>query len=300
MRQIKRNNIPVKNIGDEYILIGGLGQGAFGRVDLGRNISDQQLYAIKMIDLSDFDLDDRNDIIKQTKQEVEILKTISSANKCHPNIVCYYDSFRNKSLTQLYIVMEYIKGTDLTDTMILLKQKYSMEQVYLILLIIIRDILSALEYIHSKNIVHGDIKPENIIIREKENISELDYNSSVLIDFGLSCQIRGENSCDKVSGTPDYVDPNLYQTHIMKPSNDIWSLGITIMISLGINVWKDFEFDTSIQYVSEISNSNFTPSLKISNPVLNLVTNSMVNRIPSERPTASELIEMINRSFILK
>jgi serine/threonine protein kinase len=283
--------IPVKKISDQYSSIKFLGRGGYGEVILAENIIDNHLYAIKIIDINK----NNKKIITETEREITILKKLSSGNHCHPNIVCYYDMFRDDS--KLYIVMEYIPGLNLKETIKIMKKKYSDEQIYLILIIIIRDILLSLEYIHSQDVVHGDIKVENIIIREKENIYELDYTSAVLIDFGLSCQMDVPFSCHDSRGTPKYIDPELLWTERMKPANDIWSLGITILQSLDIDAWP-IKYKNVKDFLNKMSRSSYTPSLKTSDSLLNLLVNSMLVRDLEERSTAKELLSMIEKSKI--
>lgn len=94
---------------DNYELIKKLKKGTTGRVSLYRSKINQQLVAIKKIDISDFPIKNKNNLAS----ELQILKMVN-----HPNIVKYYDSFEEKN--NLYICMEYCENNDLNNYIIIL------------------------------------------------------------------------------------------------------------------------------------------------------------------------------------
>lgn len=87
-------------------------------------------------------------------------------------------------------------------------------------------IISAVEYIHSKNILHRDIKPENLILRRKGDVREV-----VIADFGLADYYDPKGDyMFKRCGTPGYVAPELLQDKIYDYKIDIFSLGVLMFI----------------------------------------------------------------------
>ena len=169
-RQNKRRVTESKNkdIRKNYEFISMLGNGSFGKVRLYRDKNYKELlFAIKTLKKEGI----TSYHFSLLKQEVDIL-----SNMDHPNIVKYFGIFEDDYF--IHIVMEYLKGQDLSKIISLKNytdfNENQMGQ-------IIHQLLKALSFIHSKNIIHRDIKPENILFSDKRNIFSLK-----LIDFGLA------------------------------------------------------------------------------------------------------------------
>lgn len=124
----------------------------------------------------------------------------------------------------LSLYMEHIDAKDLTargtwqnpQTTMFLGQRTDAER-------ILRDITGALDYLHSRNLVHNDIKPGNIL-----------YNSergAVLCDFGMSFDKTANQS--RIGGTPYYIGPEYIGHKLRGPAGDVWALGVTMLYVLG-------------------------------------------------------------------
>lgn len=142
----------------------------------------------------------------------------------HPNIMKIYEYFFDK--INYYIVMEYIRGKDLTSFVTSMKT-YSQDFIPTIL----KQLLSAVCYLHSKNIVHRDIKPDNIIVRElRKNIngqrSSINELQLVLIDFGNS-NYYNSKKMNSIVGTPYYISPDVLKENYTEKC-DVWSCGIIL------------------------------------------------------------------------
>ena len=195
-----------KDIRKNYEFISMLGNGSFGKVRLYRDKNYKELlFAIKTLKKEGISSTQFNLL----KREVDIL-----SNMDHPYIVKYFGIFEDDHF--IHIVMEYLKGHDL-GKLISLKNytdfnENQMEQV-------IHQLLKALSFIHSKNIIHCDIKPENILFSDKRNLFSLK-----LIDFGLAT--FSEQHKNK-AGTPVYMSPEMIDGNSLYVS-DIWSVGVTV------------------------------------------------------------------------
>ena len=185
--------------------------GAFGTVLHVLDLTTNKDMAVKVINKNAT----RYSHIDKMKEEVSILRILS-----HPNIVKFYGYI--ETTNQLLIKMEYIKYGSLKQW-IKKRDKISEEEASIIL----KKILSAIEYLHSKQICHRDIKPENIMLSE-----ENDLNSIKIIDFGLSAQNFDLLINNDYCGTYIYMAPELIEKKLYFNSVDMWSIGILMFILL--------------------------------------------------------------------
>jgi len=199
------------DLNEDLIYIEDIDQGAFGKVIHVKEKSTQRDISVKIIDKSQAD----QNLIKKMKEEISILKKLD-----HENIVKFYGQIETSN--QLLIKMEYIKYGTLSHWM-KKNKKISEEDASLIL----KQVLSAIDYLHSNQICHRDIKPENIMI-SKEN----DLNSIKIIDFGLSSQNFDSLSNSDYCGTFIYMAPEEIERKSYYLSVDIWSIGILMYMLL--------------------------------------------------------------------
>lgn len=202
-----------------------LGKGSYGVNYLAYYLEKNKDIAVKLL----YKMDDN---ISPFNKEVFILKLLSDNNQCHTNILCYISSGYIDKLKLLYISTDYINGDNL-ETII----KYDIVTDVNIKYDIMLQLAKTLNYIHSKGILHLDIKPENILY---DSIN----NNVYIIDFGLSC-FYDKNSkyinykCDKnkVPGTPLYMSPEMLNRKfnyiksktIYGTYTDVYSLGIVFI-----------------------------------------------------------------------
>jgi|GEM_PF-926815 len=145
-------------------------------------------------------------------------RTISTLN--HPHIIRIYDIFKENNTA--YYVMEYIKGESLAD---LVKQRGALPENTAVEYI--KQVASALQFVHQNSINHLDVKPANIMVRKEDN-------QAVLIDFGLSKQY--DSFGDQTSTTPVGISHgyapmeqyNIGGVCVFSPQTDIYSLGATL------------------------------------------------------------------------
>ncbi|XP_064008266.1 serine/threonine-protein kinase PAK 3-like [Pogoniulus pusillus] len=185
---------------DKYLELQELGQGASGTVYRAIEMSRGQEVAIKHINI-------------QKEAEVVLLNEIRfiKGNKS-PNLVNYLDSYMAGE--ELLIGMEYLDGGSLAD--VVLELWIEEEQTAAIC----RECLQGLDFLHSNNIVHRDIKSYNIL---------LGMDGAVKVaDFGLCVQLTSEKSkMRECVGTPHWMAPEVVKREPCGPKVDIWSLGIT-------------------------------------------------------------------------
>ena len=142
------------------------------------------------------------------EQELYILKSVD-----HPNIINFYEVYRDKNF--FYVVLEFCQGGELFD--------YIMDEGALEedkAAVIIAKVVSAVRYLHERNISHRDLKPENILLELKSKKQEIK-----LIDFGLSKYFEEDSQMTTKIGTPYYVSPEVLEGKYDK-SCDMWSIGV--------------------------------------------------------------------------
>ena len=190
-----------------------IGKGAYATVKICKNKITQEKFAMKIYEKKIL-----NDNIKKKciLREIEILKKLN-----HPNIVKLYDTIINDK--NILLIQELVNGISLRDfyNKEIRNQKNISEKKYKILTLIFKQIFSAFDYIHKKNIFHRDIKLENILLTKNYEIKIIDFG------FGL---YNPRNYLQKFfCGTPNYMAPEI----IMKKEYDcqkadMWSLGILL------------------------------------------------------------------------
>ncbi len=205
--------------------------------------------------------------VRRFKREAAIL-----ANLQNENIVGIID-FYEKDKSQ-FIVLEYIKGKTLKQ---LISEKKRIP--YKIALYILKEVLQGLTYIHKNNILHRDLKPDNIMISDDGDIK--------ITDFGLA--YRNENlritNPGTYVGTPSYFPPEQLMGKTLTTASDIFSLGITFAEMLtGKNPFEgkeQFETINNILYHKSIK-INFDKKHTIPQDIINLLY-SMLQKDPAKR-----------------
>ena len=190
---------------DDLAFVEEIGKGAFGEVIHCKEMKTGRDISIKVITKDNSNIE----LINKVRQEISILKKLE-----HPNIVKYYG--QTETATHFFIKMEYIKYGNLLEWMNR-QNKIKEEESS----IIISKILSAVSYLHNNYICQRDIKPENIMILNKD-----DLNSIKLIDFGLSVENFEYLSYNDYCGTYIYMAPEEIERKSYSISVDIWSIGV--------------------------------------------------------------------------
>ena len=277
----------MQKIGD-YLLIKSLGKGSFGEVFLTQKQNNPTLYATKKINLSKLS---SKDGMRYIKNEIKIMKQLD-----HENIIKLHDCYQTAH--SIYLIMDYINGGSLSDFLSKYKLKNGEPLPQKAIHYIVKQIVNGLIYIHSKNIIHRDIKLDNILINfptksQKEN---LDYSLAQIkiIDFGLSTQADLAKSA---VGSPLYMDPVILEKYkkaggIEKFKSydkkaDIWSLGvITYEMLTGESLFKASGIDDLIKKVEK---GDYSLEVRdLTNEIISFL-NCMLQIDPKKRLPATEL-----------
>ena len=235
-------NLPlIDEIKSSYKFISNISSGSFGKVIKAIQLSTNEEVAIKIIKKSNYN--------SSLKEEIKILKNCE-----HKNILKFIDYIETNS--KFFIIMELLNGGTLKN-FILNHKNLSEEKIS----IIIKQILSAVNYLHNKNICHRDIKPENIMFKDNSH-SELK-----LIDFGLSIKNFYDLGEKDYCGTFRYMAPEILENKIYNKKIDLFSVGIILyeLISNGVHPFindKNFNVFDSENNNNKIKIKNYVNDIK--------------------------------------
>jgi calcium-dependent protein kinase len=203
---------------DNYKIICKLGKGSFGSVFKVKHKITGEIRAMKII--RNTSVVDRAGVNNpKFLKEIHVLKELD-----HPNIIKIFEYYVDNK--NHYIITELLTGGELYET-ILKCRKFNEKTAAFIM----RQILSALNYLHSKGIVHRDIKPENILVQKIDKKENQDEIYIKLIDFGASNFFK-ENEILKLKvGSPYYIAPEVLNKNYNEKC-DIWSAGVVLYVML--------------------------------------------------------------------
>lgn len=212
-----------------------LGKGAMGVVYLGKDPKINRVVAIKTMALSqEFESGELKEVKERFFREAE-----TAGRLTHPNIVTIYDAGEEQDLA--YIAMEFLKGKDL-DPYIKVDNLLPMAQV----IEMIAMSAEALDYAHSQNVVHRDIKPGNIMY-------EPDSGELKITDFGIArITDASKTKTGMVMGTPSYMSPEQLADAKVDGRSDLFSLGV--MLYEMISGQKPFQADSIATLMFKIAN----------------------------------------------
>ncbi|XP_019719706.1 serine/threonine-protein kinase 36-like isoform X2 [Hippocampus comes] len=186
---------------DSYHVLAQVGQGSFGRVHKGMKKFTGQVVALKFMPK----MGRSNKELQSLKKEIDIM-----SNLRHPNIVKLFDSFETE--TEVVVVTEYAEGQlfQIIESDGSLPESQVCE--------IACQLVSALYYLHSRRILHRDMKPQNILF---------DKNGVVkLCDFGFARAMSVSTMVvTSIKGTPLYMSPELVAEKPYDHTTDLWALG---------------------------------------------------------------------------
>ena len=279
---------------NDYKLFKSLGKGSFGEVYLTQKNNNPKLYAIKKIPRKNLKKDD--EFSKYLKNEINIMQQLD-----HENIIKFYEKIEKPDYT--YLVMDYINGGSLLSYLTKYKLLHGSPFPQKMIQYFVKQIVQGLIYIHSKNIIHRDLKLENILLHFPPNIPKenRDYIHAQIkiIDFGLSTQIKkdGKFGAKSVVGSPIYMDPIILQKYkkagglkkfkFYDEKADIWSLGaITYEMLTGENLFKAKNIN---ELMNQVEKGNYFLEVKeLSSEIISFL-NCMLQYDPDKRLSSVEL-----------
>ncbi|GAA0154449.1 hypothetical protein LIER_12425 [Lithospermum erythrorhizon] len=189
-----------------------LGQGTFAKVYNGKNLQSCESVAIKVINK---DQVRKECMIDQIQREIAVMHLVK-----HPNIVELKEVMATKQ--KIFLAMECIKGGELFAKVVKGKLKEDVARKYF------QQLISAVDFCHSRGVYHRDLKPENLLLDENENLKVSDFGLSALPEHR-----RNDGLLHTQCGTPAYVAPEVLRKKGYDGAKaDIWSCGVILYVLL--------------------------------------------------------------------
>uniref|UniRef100_A0A7S0BPD9 Protein kinase domain-containing protein n=1 Tax=Rhodosorus marinus TaxID=101924 RepID=A0A7S0BPD9_9RHOD len=250
-----------------------IGQGAYGKVFIGRNKQTDSDVAIKVVRKGS-SKKEREYIIR----EVKILKSIA-----HPNIIKTHDVFEDSQ--KIYFVQEYVSGGELFDR-IAAENHFSEQRAAELM----KSMLEGVAYLHKQGIVHRDIKPENVLCCNKEWPLKIKLTDFGLANFAEPNDSQDRNVLVSYVGTKYYAAPEVHTSRPYGPAVDIWSCGVILYICLSGKF--PFYGNQHDEFLHRVMRGPVFPDKEWGS--ISEQTKSIVKRMlavnPSERPSAEKLL----------
>jgi protein kinase A len=190
------------SLGD-FDILRTLGTGSFGRVHLVQSKHNQRFYAVKVLK--------KAQVVKMKQVEHTNDERRMLADVKHPFLITLWGTFQDSK--NLYMVMDFVEGGELFS---LLRKSGRFPNP--VAKFYAAEVTLALEYLHSKNIIYRDLKPENLLLDRHGHLK--------ITDFGFAKRVPDKTWT--LCGTPDYLAPEVVSNKGYNKSVDWWSLGILI------------------------------------------------------------------------
>ncbi|KAH7853508.1 hypothetical protein Vadar_003377 [Vaccinium darrowii] len=261
-------------VGDKNVLHGKyelgrlLGHGTFAKVYHARNLASGKSVAMKVVG--------KEKVIKvgmmeQVKREISVMKMVK-----HPNIVELHEVMASKS--KIYFAMELVRGGELFSKIARGRLKEDVARHYF------QQLISAVDFCHSRGVYHRDLKPENLLLDDDGNLK--------VTDFGLSAfaeHLRQDGLLHTTCGTPAYVAPEVIGKKGYDGAKaDIWSCGVILFVLLA--GYLPFQDDNLVAMYRKIYKGDFKCPQWFSPESRRLIT-KLLDPNPSTRITTSKIMD---------
>ncbi|KAK3520662.1 hypothetical protein QTP70_029811 [Hemibagrus guttatus] len=260
---------------NNYDLVGKeLGRGKFAVVKKCVEKATQNEYAAKFLRKRRKGADCRNDVLN----EIAVLE----AAKANPYVVGLHEVYETRH--EIILVLEYAAGGEIFNQCVAEDDDEAFTEDDVIRLV--RQILTGVAFLHRNNIVHLDLKPQNILLTSAQPLGDIR-----IVDFGLSRQVDNKSEVREILGTPEYVAPEILSYEPVSTATDMWSIGVlTYMMLTGDS---PFLGDEKQKTYLNVSKGIVDYSEEVFEGISHLAVEflkSLLHLDPSNRATAQECL----------
>ncbi|XP_054855391.1 death-associated protein kinase 2-like isoform X2 [Eublepharis macularius] len=212
---------------------------------------------------------------EQVEREVSILQQLQ-----HPHIMRLHDTF--ESSTEVVLILELIQGGELFD---FIAEKEVLTEAEAIEFL--QQILQGVAYMHSCHIAHFDLKPENVMLFQKD----VPNPKIKIIDFGLAQKLQEGATYKSLCGTPQYIAPEVINYEALSCATDMWSIGVITYILL--SGMSPFQGETDTETLSNVVAGSYEFEDKYFGQTSELAKDfirQLLEKEPSNRMTAAECL----------
>lgn len=256
---------------EKYVCQSVIGKGTYGSATMARRKADGLVCIMKQIGLSR--LSKRE--VRLVRQEAKLLATLR-----HPHIVSHLESFIWSS-DRLCIVMEYCSGGDVEKWLERRRRRRLGVPTLDTVARLVAQTCMALEHVHSKRVVHRDVKCSNLFL----SVDSLGYEMIKLGDFGISRVLHSSGElCATSIGTPCYMAPELLEERPYDYKVDVWSAGCVLYELASLK--RAFEASSMAGLVHRVV---YKPAPRLPGPLGELLK-LMLSKRPLDRPDISDVL----------
>jgi NIMA (never in mitosis gene a)-related kinase len=248
---------------DNYDLKEVIRFGKFGVVQKAIKKLDGQIVSIQMIDITKVNPD-------LATSEVKTLRQLD-----HQNVVKYFDSFQHEKY--FCIVMEFCNGKTMKE--LIQEQKSPFKESYILNFFF--QMVNVLKYCQDKNIMHGDLKPENITISANNQIK--------IIGLEVAKILASSNFASTYSSLPYYMSPELFQGKKYSFASDLWSMGVIVYEMMTFK--RLFEANTLEELKQKVLKEDFSVFSLLYSADLIEVVQRLLSKTPFTRISINKLLK---------
>ncbi|PIN02565.1 Serine/threonine protein kinase [Handroanthus impetiginosus] len=245
-----------------------LGHGTFAKVYHARNLQTNKSVAMKVVGKEKVI---RVGMMEQVKREISVMKMVH-----HPNIVELHEVMASK--TKIYFAMEYVRGGELFAKIARGRLREEAARNYF------QQLISAIDFCHSRGVYHRDLKPENLLLDEEGNLKVTDFGLSAVTDH-----LRQDGLLHTTCGTPAYVAPEVIgKKGYDGAKTDIWSCGVILYVLLA--GFLPFQDDNIVSMYRKIYRGDFKCPPWFSPESRKLIT-KMLDPNPATRISIAKIMD---------
>lgn len=245
-----------------------LGHGTFAKVYHARNLQTDKSVAMKVVGKEKVI---RVGMMEQVKREISVMKMVH-----HPNIVELHEVMASKG--KIYFAMEYVRGGELFAKIARGRLREDAARSYF------QQLISAIDFCHSRGVYHRDLKPENLLLDEEGNLKVTDFGLSTFSDH-----LRQDGLLHTTCGTPAYVAPEVIGKKGYDGAKaDAWSCGVILYVLLA--GYLPFQDDNVVAMYKKIYRGDFKCPPWFSPESRRLIT-KMLDPNPSTRISTAKIMD---------